>query len=63
MHDFVTFATMAVTSLVSGAMLSHEGWGWHAINYGSLPFLLAVLVAIAWLSAMRRKGISGTAEG
>ena len=63
MHDFVTFATMAVTSLVSGAMLSHEGWGWHAINYGSLPFIGAVLIAIAWLSAMRRGGVSGTASG
>ncbi|MBC7780077.1 MAG: MFS transporter [Proteobacteria bacterium] len=54
MHDFITFATMAVTSLVSGAMLSHEGWGWHAINYGSLPFIAAVLIAIAWIAPMRR---------
>jgi MFS family permease len=61
MHDFITFATMAVTSLASGAMLSREGWGWDAINYGSLPFVGAVLIAIAWLSAMRRGGVSGTA--
>jgi MFS family permease len=55
MHDFITFATMAVTSLVSGALLSREEWGWHAINYGSLPFVGAVLIAIVWLKAIRPK--------
>jgi len=59
MHDFITFATMAVTSLISGAMLSHEGWGWHAINYGSLPFIAAVLLVVTWFALMRRRQISG----
>jgi len=59
MHDFITFATMAVTSLISGAMLSHEGWGWHAINYGSLPFIAAVLLVVTWFALMRRRQVSG----
>ena len=53
-HDFITFSVMSVTSLISGAMLAHEGWGWNAINYGSLPFIGAVLVAVGWLAVKRR---------
>jgi Flp pilus assembly pilin Flp len=45
---------MSVTSLISGAMLSHEGWGWTAINYGSLPFIAVVLIAVVWLAGKRR---------
>lgn len=54
-HDFITFSVMSVTSLISGAMLSHEGWGWHAINYGSMPFIAAVLIAVTWLAIKRRQ--------
>lgn len=53
-HDFITFSVMSVTSLISGAMLAHEGWGWTAINYGSLPFIAVVLIAVAWLAFIRR---------
>jgi MFS family permease len=53
-HDFITFGVMALTSLLSGAMLAQQGWGWHAINYGSLPFIALVVVAILWLAVQRR---------
>ena len=46
------FATMAVSSASSGLLLSKSGW--HAVNYGSVPFVLLALGATLWLMWQRR---------
>ncbi|HEY9445456.1 MAG TPA: MFS transporter, partial [Burkholderiales bacterium] len=37
-NDFLVFLTMAVSSTSSGVLMSKSGW--HAVNYGSIPFLV-----------------------
>jgi len=51
--DFIVFATMALTSFASGALVTTQGWTW--LNVGSLPALVLVSAAIAWLAAVRRR--------
>lgn len=51
-NDFMVFATMAVSSLASGVLLNASGW--HAVNLGSLPFLLLAAGATLWLAWQRR---------
>ena len=51
-NDFMVFATMAVSSTSSGLLLSKSGW--HAVNYGSIPFLLVATSATLWLMWQRR---------
>jgi MFS family permease len=51
-NDFMVFATMAVSSTSSGLLLSKSGW--HAVNYGSIPFLLVATGATVWLMWQRR---------
>jgi len=53
-NDFLVFMTMAVSSASSGMLLSQSGW--HAVNIGSLPFLLLATVATLWLMWQRRAG-------
>ena len=53
-NDFMVFATMAVSSASSGLLLSKSGW--HAVNYGSIPFLLLAAAATLWLMWQRRAG-------
>jgi MFS family permease len=57
--DFCVFTTMAVTSFASGALVTTRGWGW--LNLGSLPFVLAIVLALLWLAAVRRRGLVGSA--
>ena len=45
--NFWVFATMAVTSFASGALVTTQGWTW--LNLGSLPALALVGGALAWL--------------
>ena len=45
--NFCVFATMAVTSFSSGALVTTQGWGW--LNVGSIPALVLMAVALAWL--------------
>jgi MFS family permease len=52
-NDFMVFVTMAISSVSSGVLLHHSGW--QAVNYGSIPFLLAAAVATAWLMWLRRE--------
>jgi len=47
-NDFVVFGTVTVTALGSAAMLATLGWEW--LNLLVVPFLLAVLLGLAWLS-------------
>lgn len=52
-NDFIVFSTVTVASLSAGAM--HHHFGWQAINWGAVPALVVVLVALGWL-AWREKG-------
>jgi hypothetical protein len=51
---------MAISSASSGMLLSQSGW--HAVNMGSLPFLLLATLATLWLMWQRRAGKAQTAE-
>ena len=51
--DTCVFATMAVTSFSSGALVTTQGWTW--LNLGSLVPIALVSGAIAWLAWVRRR--------
>jgi MFS family permease len=50
--NFFVFATMAVTSFASGALVTTQGWQW--LNIGSLLPVALTGVALAWLGWQRR---------
>jgi len=52
-NDFLIFLTMAISSASSGLLLHKSGW--HAVNYGSIPFMLLALGATLWLMWQRRE--------
>jgi len=52
LNDFIVFATMGVSSLSSGALVSSAGW--ERMNLGALPVLAAIAAAAAWLGWLRR---------
>jgi MFS family permease len=56
-NDFLVFATMAISSMSSGVLLNRSGW--HAVNWGSIPFLVVAAAATLWLMRHRRKAPSG----
>ena len=45
--NFLVFATMALTSFASGALVTTQGWTW--LNYGSLLPVGLTGVALVWL--------------
>jgi MFS family permease len=51
-NDFIVFATMGVSSLASGAMVSTAGW--EAMNRAALPFLALIAATVLWLAWRRR---------
>jgi hypothetical protein len=51
-NDFLVFLTMAISSAASGLLLNKSGW--HAVNFGSIPFLLLATAATVWLMWHRR---------
>lgn len=51
-NDFLVFLTMAISSTSSGVLLNKSGW--HAVNYGSIPFLVIAASATLWLMWHRR---------
>lgn len=55
-NDFLVFLTMAVSSTSSGVLMSKSGW--HAVNYGSIPFLVLAAAATFWLIWQRRLAVS-----
>jgi MFS family permease len=59
-NDFVVFATMGVSSLASGAMVSAAGW--EAMNRAVLPVLAAIAAAVIWF-AWRRRALRPAATG
>ena len=50
-NEFTVFGSQAVASLLAGVALTSIGW--ERLNLASAPFLLAMLVAVAWLAARR----------
>jgi MFS family permease len=55
-NDFMVFCTMAVSSLSSGILLQKSGW--HAVNFGSIPFLVIAAGAASWLMWQRRAAVA-----
>lgn len=49
--NFCVFATMAITSFSSGALVTTQGWSW--LNLGSIPALVLMAAALAWLKWRR----------
>jgi len=47
------FATMALTSFASGALVTTQGWAW--LNIGSLLPVALTGMALAWLAWVRRQ--------
>jgi MFS family permease len=50
--NFCVFATMAVTSFASGALVTTRGWDW--LNYGSLVPVILTAAALLWLVWIRK---------
>ena len=57
--DFCVFATMAVTSFASGALITTQGWT--LLNLGSLAPIALVGGALAWLGWRQRGAAAATA--
>jgi MFS family permease len=51
--DFCVFATMALTSFASGALVTTEGWAW--LQRSSLLPIGLVALALLWLAAVQRR--------
>ena len=51
--DMCVFATMAVTSFASGALVTTQGWAW--LNLGSLVPIALVGWAVAWMMLRQRQ--------
>ena len=51
--NFFVFATMALTSFASGALVTTQGWV--MLNYGSLVPIIVTGVALAWLALRQRR--------
>jgi MFS family permease len=50
--NFFVFATLAVSSLASGVLVTTQGWTW--LNWGSLVPVAACAVALGWLALRQR---------
>ena len=60
--DFCVFATTAITSFGSGALITTQGWNW--LNLGSLLPVALMSAGLVWLSVVRRAaGASRAAAG
>ena len=52
LNDFIVFATMCVSSLASGALVTTTGWD--TMNRAALPILAMIAAAASWLIWKRR---------
>jgi MFS family permease len=52
LNDFIVFATMGISSVASGALVTTTGW--QTMNRAALPILAVIAVAVLWLMWMRR---------
>jgi MFS family permease len=59
--DTCVFATMAVTSFASGALVTTQGWT--LLNLGSLVPIALVSMALIWLALKRRQSALARAPG
>lgn len=50
--NFFVFATMALTSFASGALITTRGWEW--LNWGSLVPVVLLGASLFWLASQRR---------
>ena len=57
--DTCVFATMAVTSFASGALVTTQGWT--LLNYGSLLPMVLVSMALLWLALHQRRAAAAAA--
>jgi predicted MFS family arabinose efflux permease len=57
--NFLVFATMAVTSFASGALVTTQGWNW--LNIGSLLPVALTGVALVWLAFKQKNAPAATA--
>ena len=53
LNDSIVFATMGVSSLASGALVTTSGWA--TMNRAALPVLALIALAVLWLMWMRRQ--------
>ncbi len=51
-NDFLIFGAVATASLMSGQVL--HNFGWNAVAYAAVPFLLLSIVGAIWLAVVRR---------
>jgi len=58
-NDFTVFSTVTLASLSAGAI--HHHYGWQVINYGAVPALAVILIALAWLTRWE-KGEAASGE-
>ena len=52
-NDSIVFATMGVSSLASGALVTTSGW--ETMNRAALPVLALIALAVLWLMWVRRQ--------
>jgi len=52
-NDFAVFTLVTIASLSAG-MLQHK-LGWEMVNYGTLPFILIILMSVVWLKMKPEK--------
>jgi hypothetical protein len=52
-NDFIVFATMGLSSLASGALVTTSGW--ETMNRATLPALGVIAAGVLWLMWMRRQ--------
>ena len=55
-NDLAIFLVMATSSSVSGVLLERNGWG--TLNLLAIPFIVAVVLCLLWLMALRRRAIT-----
>jgi MFS family permease len=53
LNDFIVFATMGVSSLASGALVTTGGW--ETMNRVALPLLGVIALGVLWLMRARRQ--------
>ena len=54
--NFFVFATLAVSSLASGVLVTTQGWT--LLNFGSMLPVLLVALALGWLALVQRRSVS-----
>ena len=57
--NFFVFATLAVSSLASGVLVTTQGWT--LLNLGSIIPVVLVALALGWLAMHQRRAVAGGA--